>query len=138
MYFADSPRREIVGFAYDPDTGRLGNKRTVAHVDGIPDGSCVDSDGCIWNAVWEGYRVERWSPTGKLLDAVEVPVCKPTCCAFGGNDLDTLYITTSRLGEPDERLAKEPTAGSLYAVNPGVRGLKDTPFGNDCFHHRAS
>jgi len=69
---------------------------------------------------------------------VEGPVCKPTCCTFGGRELDTLYITTSRLGEPDEKLAKEPTAGGLYAVKPNVRGLKDIPFGNDGIHHRAS
>jgi L-arabinonolactonase len=128
MYFADSPRKEIVAFRYDPDTGALGDKRRVAQVDGIPDGSCVDAEGCIWNAVWEGYRVERWSPAGKLLTTVEVPVCKPTCCAFGGAELDTLYITTSRLAEPAERLAREPTAGSLYACKPGVRGLIDIPF----------
>jgi L-arabinonolactonase len=131
MYFADSPRKEIVGFAYDPHTGSLGEKHTIARVDGTPDGSCVDSEGCIWNAIWEGYRVERWSPAGKLLDVIQVPVCKPTCCAFGGPELDTLYITTSRLGEPEERLAREPTAGGLYAVKPGVRGLVDMPFANE-------
>ena len=128
MYFADSPRSEIVSFDYDPDSGKLGSRRQLARVDGIPDGSCVDVEGCIWNAVWEGYRVERWSPKGELLQTIEVPVRKPTCCAFGGEDLSTLYITTSRLMEEDDILAREPNAGSLYAARPGVRGITDPPF----------
>jgi L-arabinonolactonase len=128
MYFADSPTKTIVAYDYEPASGHLGDKRVLAKVDGIPDGSCVDSEGCVWNAVWEGYRVERWSPDGKLIQALEVPVRKPTCCAFGGADLATLYITTSRLMEDDDSLRQEPTAGSLYSVRPGARGLADTPF----------
>jgi L-arabinonolactonase len=128
MYFADSPTKEIVAFDYDLGTGELGGKQLLARVDGIPDGSCVDSEGCVWNAVWEGYRVERWSPEGALLQVVRVPVRKPTCCAFGGEDLSTLYITTSRLMEEEDGLSREPSAGSLYAVRPGVQGLIDQPF----------
>jgi L-arabinonolactonase len=128
MYFADSPTKTIVAFDYEPASGRLGAKRVLAKVDGIPDGSCVDSEGCIWNAVWEGYRIERWSPDGELVQVVEVPVRKPTCCAFGGAGLATLYITTSRLMEDDDSLRHEPTAGSLYSVKPGVRGMADRAF----------
>jgi L-arabinonolactonase len=128
MYFADSPTKTIVAYDYEPASGQLGEKRVLAEVDGIPDGSCVDSEGCIWNAVWEGYRVERWSPDGTLIQVIEVPVRKPTCCAFGGDDFATLYITTSRLMEDDDILGREPTAGSLYSVKPGARGLADTAF----------
>jgi L-arabinonolactonase len=128
MYFADSPTREIVAFDYDPATGAIGAKRLVARVDGIPDGSCVDDEGCIWNAVWEGYRVERWSPKGMRLQVIEVPVRKPTCCTFGGEDLATLYITTSRLMEGEDDLSREPSAGSVYAVRPGVQGIPDQAF----------
>lgn len=128
MYFADSPTKTIVAYEYEPDDGTLGERRYLAQVDGIPDGSCVDSEGCIWNAVWEGYRVERRLPDGRLVQMVDVPVRKPTCCAFGGADLTTLYITTSRLMEDDDSLRQEPTAGSLYSVKPGARGLADTPF----------
>jgi len=128
MYFADSPTKTIVAYDYDTATGRLGAKRIVAKVDGIPDGSCVDREGCIWNAVWEGYRVEQRSPEGALLQVVEVPVRKPTCCAFGAADLSTLYITTSRLMEEEDNLGREPSAGGLYAVRPGVEGLIDRPF----------
>lgn len=131
MYFADSPTREIAAFQYDPTKGELGARKVIATLSagtGVPDGSCVDSEGCIWNAVWEGYRVERRAPNGQLDRVVEVPVKKPTCCAFGGSDLTTLYITSSRLAETDDDLAREPVAGGLFSVRPGVRGIADPPF----------
>jgi len=129
MYFADSPTREIAAFDYDPETGELGAKKIIATLDaGVPDGSCVDAEGHIWNAVWEGYRVERRAPDGRLDRTIEVPVKKPTCCAFGGSDLATLYITSSRLAETDEDLAREPEAGGLFSARPGIRGIADPPF----------
>jgi L-arabinonolactonase len=94
----------------------------------VPDGTCTDAEGDIWNAEWEGYRVERRAPDGKLVQTVEIPVRKPTCCAFGGADLRTLYITSSRLGESDADLAREPLAGSLFQIDPGVCGVADPPF----------
>lgn len=128
MYFADSPTHTLRAYPYDARTGALGASRTVARVDGIPDGSCVDAEGFVWTAVWEGYRVERRAPDGRLDRVVDLPVAKPTCCCFGGRDLATLYITTSRLEEPQERLAREPLAGHLFSLRPGVKGLADTPF----------
>jgi L-arabinonolactonase len=130
MYFADSPECEIVAFDYTAGIG-VGEKRAVARLPrdrGVPDGSCVDAEGCIWNAVWEGYRVERFSPDGRLDLTIEVPVQKPTCVAFGGADLDTLFITTSRLGTSTAILDREPNSGGLFAVRPGVKGLIDAPF----------
>ena len=95
---------------------------------GVPDGSCVDAEGFVWNAVWEGYRVERWSPEGKLDRVIDVPVKKPTCCAFGGEDLATLFITSSRLGETDDDLRNQPQSGGLFPVQPGAAGCEDQPF----------
>ncbi len=130
MYFADSPTREIVAYDYDPATGDIGARRPVATLqgNGVPDGSCVDAQGFIWNAVWEGYRVERYAPDGRLDRVIEVPVAKPTCTAFGGPDLDILFITTSRLDSSAELLEREPQSGSLFACRPGVKGLTDPPF----------
>jgi len=130
MYFADSPRRTIEAIAYDPETGAVGARRVLGAVQGpgVPDGACTDADGFVWVAIWEGDRVERWSPDGRLDRTVDVPVHKPTCCAFGGKDLDVLYVTTSRLGSGEAELQRQPTSGSLYALRPGVRGLEDTPF----------
>jgi L-arabinonolactonase len=131
MYFADSPDREIVAFDYAADNGALGRKRRVAKFPrgkGVPDGSCVDDEGYIWNAVWEGYRVDRFAPDGRLDRSIEVPVAKPTCVAFGTAALDVLFITTSRLDSDAGLLSREPGSGGLYAVTPGVKGLEDAPF----------
>lgn len=131
MYFADTPERTIRAYDYDPDTGSLGTMRIVADFadePGIPDGSCVDAEGGLWNAEWQGHRVVRVGPDGKIDTVVEVPVWKPTCCAFGGPDLATLYITTSRLMSSEQDLAAEPLSGGLFAVTPGVRGVIDAPF----------
>ncbi len=132
MFFTDTPEQTLRAYDYDPDTGALGVMRILtdfADEPGIPDGSCVDAEGGVWNAEWEGRRVVRVAPDGTIDRIIEVPVWKPTCCAFGGPDLDTLYITTSRLMSSPEQIAAEPLSGGLFAVKPGVRGLVDTPFG---------
>jgi L-arabinonolactonase len=131
MFFADTPERRIRAYAYDPESGHLGQGRV--HADfagepGLPDGSCVDAEGGVWNAEWEGGRVVRVGRDGRIDAIVSVPVWKPTCCAFGGDDLATLYITTSRLGSDPARLAAEPASGGLFAARPGVRGVPDVPF----------
>jgi len=130
MYFTDSPRRTIEAIEYDPATGTVGAHRTLGTVEGpgVPDGACTDREGYLWVTVWEGYRIERWAPDGRRERTVEMPVRKPTCCAFGGRDLDVLYVTTSRLGSSEVELSREPTSGGLFAFRPGVRGLPDTPF----------
>jgi L-arabinonolactonase len=131
MFFADTPDREIVAYDYDTERGTVSGRRVLASFaaePGLPDGSCVDAEGGVWNAEWEGRRVVRIGPDGKIDRVIEVPVWKPTCCAFGGADLDTLYITTSRLMSDDEILAKEPLSGGLFAIKPGVRGVEDAPF----------
>ncbi len=131
MFFADTPDREIVAFDYDQTSATVSNRRLLssfADEPGLPDGSCVDAEGGVWNAEWEGHRVVRVAPDGTIDRVIDVPVWKPTCCAFGGPDLDTLYITTSRLMSDDAALEKEPASGGLFAVKPGFRGVPDTPF----------
>lgn len=131
MYFADTPDREIVAFDYDTNTGSVSGRRVHASFKaepGLPDGSCVDAEGGVWNAEWEGHRVVRVGPDGTIDRVINVPVWKPTCCAFGGPNLDTLFITTSRLMSDEAALQKEPVSGGLFAVKPGVHGVNDTPF----------
>lgn len=131
MFFADSFVGEVWTYDYDPTTGVPSNRRLLndfKREPGIPDGSCVDAEGALWNAEWEGRRVVRVLADGTIDRVVEVPVLMPTCCAFGGRDLDTLYITTSRLQMTPEQLADEPHSGSLFAFKPGVRGVVDAPF----------
>jgi len=130
MWYADSLKGDIERFDYDPDSGSVSNRRSIGRTlpPGVPDGSCIDAEGHVWNAVWEGSRVERWSPDGNISALVNVPVKKPTCTAFGGPDLDILFITSSRLGESPEALATQPLAGHLFAVKPGVKGFADADF----------
>lgn len=131
MYFADTPDREIIAFDYAVGTGTISNRRvhsSLKNEPGLPDGSCVDAEGGVWNAEWEGHRVVRIAPNGEIDRIIDVPVWKPTCCAFGGPDLDTLFITTSRLMSDENALNKEPDSGGLFAVKPGIHGVLDTPF----------
>ena len=131
MFFADTPDREIVAYNYDIAVGTVSGRRlyaSFADEPGLPDGSCVDAEGGVWNAEWEGRRVVRVAPDGKIDRVIEIPVCKPTCCTFGGPNLDTLYVTTSRLMSDAETLANEPSSGGLFAVRPGASGVIDTPF----------
>ena len=131
MYFTDTPTRRIIAYPYNQQTGTLGEARLFADLadePGFPDGSCVDADGGVWNTQWDGYRVVRFTSDGAKDVVVELPVGRVSCCAFGGPELDTLYITTSRQGADEAILAKEPTSGGLFAVKPGRRGVVDTPF----------
>ena len=117
MYFADSPRRQIWAFDYAIDSGEISKERVFASPHpGFPDGSCVDLEGCLWNAEWGARRVVRYSPAGKIDRIVEVPAEKPSCCCFGGAQLDTLYITTA-------------DRAGLFALAPGVKGLAESRFG---------
>jgi L-arabinonolactonase len=116
---------------YDIDSGVPSNRQVFATFDnqpGTPDGSCVDADGCLWNAQWNGSRVVRYTPSGRIDRVIEMPVHKPTCLAFGGAKLDTLYITSARYHMPPHELEAEPLAGALFAISPGVTGLASEKF----------
>jgi len=131
MYFADTNVATMWSFDYDPATGNLGKRTVIAGFKdqpGLPDGSCVDAEGFVWNAQWNGHRVVRYAPDGHIDRVIEMPVLNPTCVAFGGANLDTLYITTARYRMTTEQLAAEPASGALFAIKPGVRGLPDAKF----------
>lgn len=129
MYFADTNRHTIWAYDYDPASGAATRERVFADTGaGRPDGSCVDADGCLWNADYGASRVVRYTPAGKVDRTYELPVTNVTCCCFGGRDLDTLYITTATQRLSPEALAQQPLAGSLFALRPGVRGLPESRF----------
>ncbi len=131
MYFADSPAKKMWAFDYDPETGLVSSRRELSGFDdqpGQPDGSCVDAAGCIWNAQWNGGRVVRFTPEGRVDQIILVPVPNPTCVAFGGASLDTLYITTARYLMAPGQIAAAPHSGALFACKPGVKGLADSAF----------
>jgi sugar lactone lactonase YvrE len=123
MYFIDTHAWSVDALDFDPETGEATNRRKLIVIDpkdGAPDGLIVDAEGCIWVALWEGWAVRRYAPDGTLLMTVDVPVARVTKPAFGGHDLDDLYITTASPPEPDDA---QPHAGGLFKVRPGVRGL---------------
>jgi len=129
MYFADSPRRTIWAFDYDRASGEPSNERVFVTTEaGFPDGSCVDADGCLWNAEYGGARVVRYTPAGKVDRVLELPVKNPTCCAFGGRKLDVLYVTTAAQRLNEAQLEEQPLAGSLLAVRPGSTGLAESRY----------
>jgi L-arabinonolactonase len=131
MYFADSPTRKIWAYDYDTHTGNVSNKRIFtdfADQPGMPDGSIVDSEGYLWNAQWSGHRVVRYRPDGTVDRVISIPVMNPTCLAFGGKNLDVLYVTTGRFLMTPEQIKAEPLSGGLFAVMVDVKGLNEPKF----------
>jgi sugar lactone lactonase YvrE len=130
MYFADSLRYTIFAYDFDPATGTMDNERAFATSTppGFADGSVVDAEGCLWNAEFNAARVVRYAPDGRIDRVIEVPAQRPTCCGFGGPNLDILYITTASQFMTAEELAAQPFAGALLAVEPGARGLVEPRF----------
>lgn len=129
MYFADTNRHTIWAYDYDPASGAATRERVFADTGkGRPDGSCVDAEGCLWNADYGASRLVRYTPAGKVDRGVELPVTNPTCCCFGGADLGTLYVTTATQRLSPQELARQPLAGSLLALRPGVPGLAESRF----------
>ena len=88
----------------------------------------VDSEGYLWIAFWGGWCLRRYSPDGEWVETIKMPVQRPTSCAFGGRDLDRLYVTSASIGLDDDALKMQPNAGGLFMFTPGVRGLADVPF----------
>ena len=130
MYFADSLRYSLYAYDYDPASGRMDRERVLVTTlpPGFPDGSTVDAEGFIWNAEFDGWRVVRYAPDGRVDRVIPMPVQRPTCCAFGGADLDILYITTASQKMTPAELAAQPLAGALLALDVGVRGLPEPRF----------
>ena len=132
MYFADTPDGRLRAYDFDIEQGRLGDMRVLLDagvVPGRPDGATVDADGCIWSARYEGGCVARITPQGRVDRLISVPASRVTSCAFGGDDLRTLYITTARQKLTPEELRAQPLAGSLFAVRLEISGLPEPRFG---------
>ena len=130
FYFTDTLTGIIFSYDFDLEKGEISNKQEFAkHDRGYPDGSTVDSEGGLWSCRWGGSSVIRFDPNGKVDEIVEVPVESVTNCTFGGENLDTLFITTARWGMSQEQIDNNPSAGGLFSVKPGVTGVADNQFG---------
>jgi sugar lactone lactonase YvrE len=132
LYFSDT--RRFVTWAFDLDVadGALTNRRVFVDHSATrerPDGACVDAEGCVWNAIFAGGKVIRFTPRGDVDRVVAIPTTNPTCLCFGGPDLKTLFVTTARKFLTPERLQAEPLAGAVLAFETDVPGLPEARFG---------
>jgi sugar lactone lactonase YvrE len=131
MYFTDSMPRTIYAYDFDPITGAIENRRSFIHTPdepGVPDGLTVDSEGFIWSARWDGWKITRYDPDGKLEREIEVSAQRPTSCTFGGPDLDELYVTSASVGMDWMDRVKQPAAGNLFRIRVDVKGLPEPKF----------
>ena len=130
MYLSDSHPsvQKIWAFDYDIDSGTPHNQRLFVDMNnymGRPDGAAVDAEGCYWICGNDAGLIHRFTPAGKLDQSLVVPVKKPTMCAFGGPNLDTLYVTSIR---PGGDISDQLLAGGVFALRPGVKGLEEPAF----------
>ncbi len=132
FYFVDSGSRNIFAYDYDAASGAIENRRVVATIsseEGVPDGLCIDREGFLWVAHWDGWCISRFDPKGRRERQVRVPVPRPTSLCFGGPRLDRLYITSAATDLDQAALEAAPLSGSLFVHEPGVRGLAVNQFG---------
>ena len=126
FYLSHSQRQEIFTYAFDPATGRLGARDLFARLPagpGLPDGAAVDSDGGYWCALHGDSRLRRYTATGAVDRDIALPVSQPTMCAFAGEALDVMYVTSAKDKLTPWQLQREPLAGSLLRLRPGATGI---------------
>jgi sugar lactone lactonase YvrE len=131
LYYIDSRTHRVDGFAYDAETGRISGRHTVVAIparEGTPDGLTVDAEGHLWVALWDGSAVRRYAPDGQFECEIPLPASRITSCVFGGDDLEDLYVTSAARGLTPAELNRQPHAGALFVVRPGVRGLPTDTF----------
>lgn len=126
MYYSDSGGSGVV-YAYDFDleSGSISHRRVFLPPTGtaaVADGLTVDSEGNLWIAFWDGWRVEQRDPAGKLMQRIDMPVQRPTSCMFGGAALNELYVTSASQ-ELDR--TQQPQAGDLFRIRTDARGLPE-------------
>ena len=134
LYHSDTPTFTVWRYAYDPATGEAADKTLFVRLQpsetdrGRPDGAAVDAEGCYWTALFEGGRIQRYAPDGRLLAEYPVPARCPTMVCFGGADLKTLYVTSARNGRSEAELEALPQSGSLFSMRVDVPGLPENRF----------
>ena len=132
FYLTDSPQHLIYHYHFDAASGQISDREIFLHTPdelGVPDGLAVDAEGCIWSARWGGWKVTRYSPKGEVLQEIELPVEHVTSCAFGGPELNTLFITTAWTPLTEDQRAAQPLAGDIFAVDLEVQGQMPWKFG---------
>lgn len=126
LMLAHSNQGAIHRHSYDPYEGRIGPGQpfaSVAAVEGLPDGAAMDEEGCYWCAVHGGSVLHRYDPGGRLVGVIDLPVSQPTMCAFVGDALDEMVVTSATDKLTPEQRARQPLAGALLRLRPGVCGI---------------
>ena len=122
VFYIDTPRRAVLAFDYNPETGEFTNERVAfgtPQVDASPDGMTIDEDDNLWIAFCHGACVVQYSPNGELLQKIDIPCLETTACAFGGHYFDELYVTTGV-----HKTEKEEHAGRLFVIKGlGIKGV---------------
>ena len=130
LYTADSADGCLYAYSYDTASGTSAARRVLAKPVGlgIPDGSAIDAEGCLWNARWDVGCVLRFTPEGEVVETVPIPARRVTSCAFVGDSLEMLFVTTARVGLAEHDLELQPHSGGIFAFRPGVRGAAPARF----------
>lgn len=131
VYVADQRKWEILALDYDPEKGTTSNRRIFARIpkdEGQPDGLIVDAQGFIWNGHQGGWKLTRYDPAGKIERQIRFPVENVISFAFGGKNLDELFITTGSWGFEEEKRKQQPLAGDLFHIKMDVKGLIEPKF----------
>jgi sugar lactone lactonase YvrE len=126
FFWAHSSAHRVYRAPYDLTRGIIGRAEPYLEVGSyqhVPDGAAMDEEGCYWCAVHGAGVLRRYDSGGRLLGEVPLPVSQPTMCAFVGADLDTMVVTSARENLTPEQLAREPWAGGIFSLRPGVRGV---------------
>ncbi len=128
IYFANSPTQQIMTASYSPTEGITSLPEVFVQLsgdDGYPDGMTVDSEGCLWNAQWDGWAITRYRLDGSVDQKIDMPVQRPTSLCFGGENLKTLFVTSASTRLSPKVLAENPGAGALFQLDLDVVGLPE-------------
>ena len=131
FYLSHSNTGRVIAYDFDAAGGTLRGQRDLLAVparDGLPDGAAVDGDGCYWCAIHGGGELRRYAPDGRLVQTVALPVSQPTMCAFVGDQLDEMVVTSAAQKLDAASLRRQPHAGGIFRFQPGVRGVARNPY----------
>jgi sugar lactone lactonase YvrE len=131
MYYSDTFEKAVWAFDFEPESGTISNRRVfidTTDTGGLPDGGTVDAEGCYWITLPYSGKVSRYDPAGREMQTIVLPTALPTCCGFGGRNLDILFVTTAIFGRSADVIAREKNPGGLFAIDVGVKGLPEAHF----------
>jgi sugar lactone lactonase YvrE len=132
FYLTDSFQHKIFAYDFEGRLGTISNRRVLVDLSDEsvePDGLTIDTDGNIWSALWDGWAIACFAPTGQELFRIKMPVPRPTSVTFGGADLNQLYITSASVGLSQKDIQACPTAGDLFCLTTKAKGLPSYSFG---------